>query len=351
MHRMELKEHIARSIHHIKTLTNDPALRSAIQAIPKYELHVHLAGAIRRKTLVDLATKNNIGLPAAKKHFLQAPTLLDFSTGSKAWELFHTIYKWCWSCIKSCEDLERIVIEFLEDSHAQGVVHSEFTVSGSYITRAFPFDEWTDAIASGINIARKNTPIVAGAILDISRRFGAENALKNVEQILKSRPTAICGIGMGGDEVKYPHHLFKDAFALALENNIGSTVHVSEFTPGETTIEAINELKPQRLGHALNTIRSEEAYKTLKGSNLHVESCPLCNYVARMGGVDELYKHPVKRYFDDGIPISINTDDPRIFGFDLIDNYICLMRELGFSIEDFETINRRTSDFVFVKNP
>jgi len=317
--------------------------------IPKYELHVHLAGSIRRQTLVDLAEKNAVQLPVAKKDFLKAPSLLEISEADEPWELFHNIYKWSWSCVKTCEDLERIVIEFLEDSYDQGVVYSEFTVSGSYLMNTFPLDEWTDAVNSGIKRIQKTYAIRAAAILDISRRFGPEKALENVKLVHEAKPKGLCGIGMGGDEVKYPHHLFKEAFAYARENKIPSTIHVGEFTDGINTISAIEDLKPNRLGHALTTYSSEEAHKKLIESGLHVETCPTCNYMAGMGGLTKLSDHPIKKYYEEGVPISINTDDPGIFGYDLVDTYVALMKECDFTIEDFRKINDKTAKYIFQK--
>lgn len=346
---MRLPELVLHRLREVKKMARDEKLREEIRQIPKYEFHVHLGGSIRRQTLIELAAKNGVSLPAAKKDFLSVDTLLEFSKGEELWELFHVIYKWCWSCVKNCEDLERIVAEFLEDSYAQGVVHTEFTVSGSYLMNTFPFDEWTDAVRSGIETAQKHFSIKAGTILDISRRFGAENALKTVQEIIKRRPRAICAIGMGGDEAKYPHRLFKDVFKLARENNISTTVHVGEFTGGETTIEAIDELKPHRIGHALTTIQVKEAFEKLKESGLHVECCVLCNFVGGMGILSKLSEHPIRRYYDEGVPVSINTDDPRIFGFDLIDNYINLMKGLDFTMEDFVKINESAKKFAFIK--
>lgn len=345
---MSLKKDITRRLDHIKSISSDAGLRNDVRKIPKYEFHVHLGGSIRRTTLADLARKNGVNLPASNKHFLNAASLIEFSSGLTLWELFHKIYLWSWSCVKSCEDIERIVVEFLEDSYNQGVVHSEFTVSGSYLMKNFPFDEWTDAVGSGIGITRKGVPIAAAAILDVSRRSGPEEAECNIKKVIEKRPPAICGIGMGGDEVAYPSSAFKGAFEMAREAGLDSTVHVAEFNPGEVTIGVINELRPRRLGHALNTVKSAEAYRLLRNSGLHVESCPTCNYVGGMGGIDDLSKHPVRRYFDDGIPVSINTDDPQIFGYDLIDTYAALYKEGLFSCEELQMINARSAEAAFI---
>lgn len=346
---MKFKDALIKRVHHVKALGADHSLRDVIRALPKHEFHVHLAGSIRRETIIDLSEKHGIPLPSSKKQFLEAITPLEFSSGTALWELFHETYRWYWSHIRSCRDLERIVIEMLEDSCEQGIIHSEFTVSGSYLMQTFPFDEWTDAVMSGIDTAQKGATIDAAAILDISRRFGAENALANVMKVVKARPKCICGIGMGGDEIKYPHRLFKEAFAAARENDIPTNVHVAEFTPGETTIEAIEQLKPKRLGHALTTARSASAYKLLKDSGIHVESCPLCNYVGVMDNIDHISEHPIRKYYDEGIPISINTDDPRIFGYDLLDTYISLMKEAGFTLEEFQDINLKAKEFAFLR--
>lgn len=344
---MSLHKLIIQRLGHVKELSSDSDLREEIRKIPKYEFHVHLGGSIRRSTIIELAEKNGVPLPAAKKHFKETSTPLEFFPGEALWELFHNTYKWYWSCVKSCDELARIVEEFLEDSRGQGVIHSEFTVSGSYLMANFPFDEWTNAIDVGINNAQKQFPIKAAAILDISRRFGAENAVSNVRQMIDKKPRCVCGIGMGGDEVKYPSRLFREAFSVARENDIPSTVHVAEFNPAETTIEVIKELLPHRLGHALNTIRSDVAYRVLKDSGLHVESCPLCNYVGAMGGVDDISEHPIRQFYKDNLPISINTDDPQIFGYDLIDNYVCLMKKAGFEPSDFKAINNRARASAF----
>lgn len=350
---MELKEIILQRLGHVRDIAADPELREEVRKIPKYEFHVHLGGSIRRETAARLADKNGIPLPASKKDFLSAATPLEFFKGDAMWELFHNTYLWHWSCVKSCNDLERIVCEFCEDSHAQGVVHTEFTISGSYVMKAFPFDEWVDAVGRGIESAKRKFGMEAAALLDISRKFGAENALRTVEMLIDRRPACIAGIGMGGDELKYPHVLFKEAFRLARENGIKSNVHVAEFCPGESVISAIENLRPNRIGHALNVIHSEKAYDALRVSGIHVESCPLCNYVGGMGGLQRLSDHPIRKYFLDGVPLSINTDDPRIFGFDLIDNYVCLMKELAFTLDEFREMNRKEciSPFAFTTTP
>ncbi|MBI2346047.1 MAG: hypothetical protein HYV03_04020 [Deltaproteobacteria bacterium] len=346
---MHLQTEILKRLLHVKAIGCDADLREEIRTIPKCELHVHLAGAVRRSTLVDLARKNNVSLPASSaQDFLQAPNLLMLSSGNEIWELFHRMYQWCWSCVRSCDDLERIVFEFLEDSYHQGVRHSEFTVSGSAVMHKFPFDEWTDAVALGIHRAQASYPIAAAAILDISRRSGPAQAHANVDKVIQGRPSALCGIGMGGDEVKYPDSLFTEAFQHARKNAIPSTVHVAEFAPGETTITTIEMLQPNRLGHALNTIKSTQAYAILKEKGIHVESCPLCNYLGLVGGLTCIEEHPISKYYMDGIPISINTDDPHIFGFDLLDNYVCLFKEAHFTIEDFRAINKRAATFGFI---
>lgn len=345
----DIKPLLESRVTHIKHVVSaHRELIEIIKKIPKHELHVHLGGSIRRKTIVELAQKNHVPLPVSPDDFLKTLTPLSLFAGDQLWELFHRTYQWYWSCVQSCDDLERITFEFLEDSYRQGVIHSEFTVSGSYLMRTFPFDEWVHAISSGIREAQKRYPIKAAAILDISRRSGPENALKNVKQVIESNTESLCGIGMGGDEVQYPHRLFIEAFRLARSHHISSTVHVAEFRSGETTISAIEDLKPNRLGHALTTIQSENAYRVLKSSGLHVESCPLCNYVGGMGGIDTVAEHPIRRYYEDGVPISINTDDPEIFGFNLIDNYILLMKEAGFGLSDFEKINHNAAHSVFV---
>ncbi|MBI4366096.1 MAG: hypothetical protein HY543_04675 [Deltaproteobacteria bacterium] len=341
-------ETIAHRLRHVHSLCDEPDLKRAIAAIPKCELHVHLAGAIRRHTLLDLAKRHGVALPADEETFLASPSLLLLSSGEGIWDVFHRMYQWCWSCVQSCEDLERIVFEFLEDSARQGVIHSEFTVSGTALMRKFPFDEWAHAVAMGIDRARRLHAIRAAAILDISRRSGPAQARANVERVVKHRPRAICGIGMGGDEVTYPDALFHEAFACARTHKIPSTVHVAEFNPGETTVTALEMLQPDRLGHALTTIGSAPAYALMRARGIPVEICPVGNFVTGAGNLQRLADHPIRRYYDDGIPLSINTDDPRIFGVDLIDTYICLVKELGFTLRDFATINAQAMAAGFV---
>lgn len=152
-----MKKTIETRLGHIRRVReSNPDLAQAIEHISKYELHVHLGGSIRRETIVDLAAKNGVSLPASREDFLNASAPILFFDGEHFWELFHDAYKWHWSCIKSCEDLSRIVFEFLEDSHGQGVVQSEFTLSGSYLMNAFPFDEWVAAVGDGINVCIEN---------------------------------------------------------------------------------------------------------------------------------------------------------------------------------------------------
>ena len=346
---MDIKSLTLSRLAYIKEVCGDLELRRQIIKIPKYELHVHLGGSIRRSTIVELAKKNSVPLPASKKDFIKAMTPLEFFRGDNLWELFHNTYMWHWSCVRSCDDLERIVFEFLEDSAEQGVVHSEITVSGTYLMNTFPFDEWVNASSCGIARAERAYGISGGIILDISRRSGPEKALEKVLMLAESGSDCLCGIGMGGDEVKHPYHLFKEAFSVARKKGIPSTIHVSEFLDGNATIGVIKELKPDRIGHALTTLSSPEAYDLLKSSGVHVETLPLCNYMGGMGGIDDISKHPICRYYKDGVSLSINSDDPQILGFDLLDCYVFLMKEAGFILDDYDKINRSASENVFVK--
>lgn len=348
---MDPRAALAARLATVRAAADDAALRAALRAVPKYELHVHLAGSIRRSTIVALARRHGVTLPAAERDFLAAASPLLFFPGAQIWEVFHQAYQWYWSCVQSAEDLARIVAEALEDAAAQGVVHTELTLSGSYVLRRFPYDEWVDAVAQGIAAAQRRYPIRAAAILDISRRSGPEAALANVRQVLTRPSPAICGIGMGGDERQFPTRDFAAAFQCARAGGLATTVHVSEMTDAQATVDALELLQPRRLGHALTTIQSPAAYRLLRDSGVPVESCPLCNVVSGMGGIASLAQHPIRRMYEDGIPITINTDDPQLFGFDLLDNYILLAKEAGFTLADFARINTRAARDGFAPRP
>ncbi len=336
---MTLTNSILARWQHVKSLGSDGALREAVRKIPKHELHVHLAGSIRRATALELAQRYGVALPCAAADFLSAPAPLLCFSGDDIWSRFHATYLWHWSCVQRVEDLQRVLQEALEDAAAQGVVYSEYTISGSYVLANFSWDEWTSALAETIDAAQHSFGICGRVILDISRRRGPALALETVQQIASDRPRAICGIGLGGDEVRYPHRLFHAAFACARAEKIFSTVHVSEFTDGATTTEALDTLQPDRLGHALTTHRDTAAYAHLRSSGRHVESCPACNVIMGVDGIEHFADHPIRKYFDAGIPLGINTDDPQILGIDLLDVYVALARTLDFSLEDFAAMN------------
>lgn len=247
----------------------------------------------------------------------------------------HFIETWSWKnqFLKEYEDFVLITESVLNDLISQNIKYAEIFVSPSLFNKTLESHKLIEAVATGISIVRG---IEIRLIIDLVRDYGPENEMKTLHEIHEVKELGIIGIGLGGTEHPYPPSLFREVFEQAREFGFHTTAHAGEAAGPESIWGAIRDLKVERIGHGTRAIEDNELMEYLSVNKIPVEICPISNLRTRV--IDSINQHPLMTFKDMGIPFSINTDDPKMFGNSLSEEYRALQTAFDLSSEDIVNI-------------
>ena len=173
-------------------------------------------------------------------------------------------------------------------------------------------------------------------IIDLSRNLPLETELETVEAIADLKHLGVIGIGLGGPERDFPPGLFEMAFNRARDIGLHVTAHAGEAAGFQSIWEAINQLHVERIGHASHAYEDMRLIEHLAAHNIPVELCPISNIRTKV--IDTIADHPIRRFYDAGMALSVNTDDPKLFNTSLAGEYRALIEHFGMSREDIRCI-------------
>ncbi|HYK48500.1 MAG TPA: adenosine deaminase, partial [Terriglobales bacterium] len=182
-------------------------------------------------------------------------------------------------------------------------------------------------------------------IFDAVRQFGAEKAQEVVDVAIQFRDRNVAGFGIGGDELQGPAELFKDVYAKAGEHGLHLTAHAGENAGPESIWGALN-LRVERIGHGLTAGQDPELIEELAERQIPIEVCVTSNL--RTGCCADVAQHPVKRFFDQGLMLTLNTDDPAMFDTSLVDEYQFVQDTFGFTDEHLRELARNSFEASFL---
>src|SRR5712691_779595 len=234
----------------------------------------------------------------------------------------------------------------MESLKSQNVLHAEVFVSvGVCLWRKQDFAAIFEGLERGRERGEKDFGISLLWIFDAVRQFGAEKAQEVVDLAIQFRDRNVVGFGVGGDEQQGPAELFKDVYAKAGEHGLHLTAHAGENAGPESIWGALN-LKAERIGHGLTAAQDPELIEELAESQVPIEICVTSNL--RTGCCTELAQHPVRRYFDQGLMLTLNTDDPAMFRTSLSEEYALVQEAFGFSDEHLRELARNSFEASFL---
>jgi len=305
-----------------------------IRRLPKAELHLHLEGTILPATLVELSARHD----AQPLTLAQAEALYRFTNFTGFLDAFKAV---CQRLVTP-EDYELIAWRMIESLAAQGVVHAEVFVSVGVIYRTRNHDPAAfEPIFAGLERARERGRRELGLslywIFDAVRHFTVEEAARVFRKAAEMRPAfpSIVGIGLGGDERRAGSEAFRALFAEAAQAGLRLTNHAGETTGPEAIREALS-IGSERIGHALSAVKDFYLLQELKERATPLELNPTSNL--RTGVCPSFSAHPLRRYFDLGLLVTLNSDDPAFFGSDLAHEYLLAHAEQGFSREELRQL-------------
>jgi len=310
---------------------------SFIQALPKAELHLHLEGTVTPETLAELRQRHGKANTLSEAQSLyQYKDFLGFLMAFKALT----------EDLQTPEDYELITYRLMEQLKSENVLHAEVYVSvGVCLWRKQNFDAIFEGLERGRARGERDFGVSLLWIFDAVRQFGAESAQKVFELAVKYRDRNVVGVGIGGDEKKGPAELFREQYAHAAERGLRLTAHAGESDGPESIWGALN-LGAERIGHGLTAIEDQELMEELSTRQIPVEICLTSNL--RTGCCTNLHDHPVRRYFDHGLMITLNSDDPAMFGSTLNQEYELAQKEFGFTDEHLRELARNSFEASFL---
>jgi aminodeoxyfutalosine deaminase len=314
---------------------------SFIRRLPKAELHLHLEGTVTPETLVELSRRHD-GDPLELDQARALYRYTDFSG-------FLMAFKAISEHLLTPEDYELIAWRMLARLAAQGVVHAEVYVSVGvvYYWRRCEFESLFYGMEKARLRAERELGITAYWIFDAVRHFGAEEAAKVFRKAAEMRREhpSIIGIGIGGDERRTGAEPFRELYAEAREAGLRLTAHAGETTGPESIWGALN-IGAERLGHALSAIQDPELMDVLARRQIPLEICVTSNL--RTGCCVRVDDHPVRRYFDAGLMVTLNSDDPALFHSDLAQEYEGAREHFGFTGEHLRELAANSIEASFL---
>ena len=308
-----------------------------IRSLPKAELHLHLEGSIAPETLVELRRRHGI-----ESSLSEAQSLYQYEDFTGFLMAFKTVTE----DLQTREDYELITYRLMQQLKAENVLHAEVYVSvGVGLWRKQNFDAIFEGLERGRERGEGDFNISLLWIFDAVRQFGPEPAQKVFECAAKYRDRNVVGVGIGGDEQKAPPELFRDQYAYAKDHGLRLTAHAGESAGPESIWGALN-LGAERIGHGLTAHQDPELIEELSQRQVPVELCLTSNL--RTACCSKISDHPVKRYFDQGLMVTLNTDDPAMFGTTLNQEYELAQKEFGFTDEHLRELARNSFEASFL---
>jgi adenosine deaminase/aminodeoxyfutalosine deaminase len=298
------------------------------------ELHVHLEGTVDRETVMALDPT------VTRAQVDEAWAFQDFAG-------FLGCFKFIAQRLRTPEDYALITRRMISSLAREGVTYAEVTLAaGVVLWRGLDFD----AVWNAIRQAQKEAPepVEIWWNLDAIRQFGPDHVMEVARLASEYVGQGAISFGIGGDEVTGPAASFRDAYRYAKDAGLRLTAHAGE-TDGPASIRAALEIGAERIGHGIRAVDDPDLMRQLRDQQIPLEVCITSN--VRTGAVQSLDVHPVRKLFDAGVPITINTDDPGVFECTLGGEYQIARQVFGFSEAELATISARADQCRFVRAP
>ncbi len=314
-----------------------------ILGLPKAELHLHLEGSVDPETLSELSRKHCSPFPWANNRYkplADSHRELTVDDCKKLYQYrdftgFLLAFKAVTERMRDPEDYELVTYRLMQKLAREGALHAEVYVSvGVVFWRGQNFDELFEGMERGRQRGERDFGVSLYWIFDAVRHFGPEEGRRVVEKAVKFRDRNVVGIGIGGDERMAGPEIFDEVYAYAKEQGFRLTAHAGETVGPQSIRGALGILKVERIGHALHAWQDEELMERLVEEQVPLEICISSN--VRTGCCHSVSSHPVKRYFDAGAMVTLNTDDPEMFGTSLAREYQLAQNVFGFSNDDLK---------------
>jgi adenosine deaminase len=313
--------------------------------LPKTELHIHLEGSIRTQTIIDIANEYNLKLPSYEtseldKHVKVYEQMRDLGAVLEAFAIFQ-------NSITSPAVVERIAWELFEDSARQNIKLFEvrFSPDWAFHGHDLNWDACLEGLLRAKDRAEKEFDMAIGYIAITSRSMGPESCVKTVDWAIRHKKH-FAGIDLADSEAQHPIREFIKPVMKARDAGLKVTIHSGEDTPASYVVDTIQLANPDRIGHGIHIIEDMKAVELVKERGITLEVNPWSNYLT--SSVKTIEEHPLKKLFDLGVRVTINSDDPEVLETNLNNEYRIAHEILGMSMDDIASCNRYAFEASFI---
>jgi adenosine deaminase len=312
-----------------------PVTEELLRALPKTDLHCHLDGSLRLKTILELAAKDGVKLPATDEAGLARAIHLGENCDSL--EDYLKAFDITLSVMQTEESLYRSAYELASDCAQENVRYLEVRYAPVLHTRnGLKPTTIVEAVLEGLRTAKRETGIKSNVIICGIRHIDPATSLRLAELAVAYKNKGVVGYDLAGAEEGYPSKDHQRAFQLILDNNVNVTIHAGEAYGPESIAQAIHSCGAHRIGHGVRLREDGDLLNYVNDHRIPLECCPSSNVQTK--SVANFKAHPLKFYFDFGLRVSINTDNRLITDTTSTKELWLAHREMGFTLEDIVTV-------------
>jgi aminodeoxyfutalosine deaminase len=305
-----------------------PHLEQFIRGLPKAELHVHHVGSASARIVSELAARHPGTVPSDLEQLKRFFEFRDFAH-------FVEVYLAVVALIRTPEDIHYLTYEIAREmATEQHLRYAELTCTPyTSVHRpddpavGMPIEAYTEAMESARVEAERDFGLVLRWIYDIPGEFGVPSADATLDYALNHRPEGLVGFGLGGPELGVPRPQFQPHFEAARAAGLHSVPHAGETTGPQTVWDSLTFLQAERIGHGTSSAQDSALLRHLAAAGVPLEVCPSSNVATR--AVTRLEEHPIRAFRDAGVTVTVNSDDPPMFGTTLNREYAIAAELLG----------------------
>jgi aminodeoxyfutalosine deaminase len=308
---------------------SETPLSTFISRLPKVELHLHLEGAVRPETLLELSQRKS-GLLVKVEEWIAARRVQRFQY--QDFRDFLMAFKLVTLLIETPQDYALATTRLIEWLAEQNVRYAEITLAaGVVLWKKQAVDAVFEAVAAAAENAAARTGVRVKWIFDAIRHFGVDHAREVLRWAARYGSLGVVAFGLGGDEAGGPARLFTDVFREARDLGIHRVAHAGEACGPESIRDAIELLGAERIGHGLTAVQDACVMAVLREQEIPLEVCPSSNVCT--GLIAKLEDHPLPRLLEAGLAVTLNSDDPAMFGTTLQEEFLRVASCFGFGPE------------------
>ena len=303
-----------------------------LKRLPKVELHCHLDGSLRVPTILDLAKKDKVTLTTSNPYELSKLLVIGKTRGSL--EDYIKRFDITLSVMQTPQALSRTAYELIEDVAKENVRYIEIRYSPILHTeKGMTMGESVEAVRNGLKRGQKDFGVKSGIIVCGIRNISAAASLKLADLTVRYKNKGVVGFDLAGAEENFPAKDHQEAFYMILNNNINATIHAGEAYGPSSIHQAIHHCGAHRIGHGTRLKENKDLMNYVNDHRITLEICLTSNWQTR--SIRSLKYHPLKYYYDQGIRVTINTDNRLMSGTTLTKEFLLAHKLFGFKLHDF----------------